>query len=113
MPDENMNTKRKIPGMFSFIAVIMLFVLASYLFSGMDAQLNSISFNEFTQEYRADKIKEINISSDGMTIKGIKSDGTTFTTVAAPERLAQFLNEEGNDVVIERYSPRSDFSIWT
>lgn len=113
LPDENMNTKRKIPGMFSFIAVIMLFVLASYLFSGMDAQLNSISFNEFTQEYRADKIKEINISSDGMTIKGIKSDGTTFTTVAAPERLAQFLNEEGNDVVIERYSPRSDFSIWT
>lgn len=113
MPDENMNTNRKIPGMFSFVAVIMLFVLASYLFSGMDAQLNSISFNEFTQEYKADKIKEINISSDGMTIKGIKSDGTSFTTVAAPERLAQFLNDEGNEAVIERYSPRSDFSIWS
>ncbi len=114
MPDENMNTNRKkIPGMFSFIAVIMLFVLASYVFSGMDAQLNSISFNQFTQEYKADLIKEINISSDGMTIKGIKKDGTTFTTVAAPERLAQFLDAEGNEAVIERYSPRSDFSIWS
>ncbi|HSR02998.1 MAG TPA: ATP-dependent zinc metalloprotease FtsH, partial [Proteiniclasticum sp.] len=78
-----------------------------------DNQLNSISFNEFTTEYKADNIKEINISSDGMTIKGIKSDGTTFTTVAAPERLAQFLNDEGNEVVIERYTPRSTFSVWT
>jgi len=113
LPDERMNTNRKVPNMFSFVAVIMLFFIAMLLFNNVDNQLNSISFNEFTTEYKADNIKEINISSDGMTIKGIKSDGTTFTTVAAPERLAQFLNDEGNEAVVERYSPRSTFSIWT
>ncbi|MFH5836174.1 ATP-dependent zinc metalloprotease FtsH [Proteiniclasticum sp. C24MP] len=108
-----MNTNRKVPNMFSFVAVIMLFFIAMLLFNNVDNQLNSISFNEFTTEYKADRIKEINISDDGMTIKGIKTDDTTFTTVAAPERLAQFLNEEGKEEVIERYTPRSDFSLWT
>jgi len=73
-----MNTNRKVPNMFSFVAVIMLFFIAMLLFNNVDNQLNSISFNEFTTEYKADNIKEINISSDGMTIKGIKSDGTTL-----------------------------------
>ncbi|MBR0576358.1 ATP-dependent zinc metalloprotease FtsH [Proteiniclasticum sp. BAD-10] len=108
-----MNSKTKIPGMFSFTAVILLFMIGYYLIAGMDAQLNSISYNQFTTEYRADKIKEISVSADGMTIKGIRTDNTTFTTVAAPERLAQFLNDEGKDAVVERYTPKSDFSVWS
>lgn len=74
---------------------------------------NSISFNEFTTAYSENKVKEINVASDGMTIRGVMTDDTIFTTVAAPERLAQFLNENNNEAVVERYAPRSDFSIWT
>jgi len=108
-----MNSKTKIPGIFSFAAIILIFMLVSQFLSGMDNQEASISFNEFTTEYKADKIKEIDVSSDGMTIKGIKIDGTAFTTVAAPERLAEFLNVNGNETVIERYTPRSEVSIWS
>ena len=108
-----MNSKTKIPGVFSFAAIILIFMLVSQFLSGMDNQEASISFNEFTTEYKADKIKEIDVSSDGMTIKGIKIDGTAFTTVAAPERLAEFLNVNGNETVIERYTPRSEVSIWS
>lgn len=108
-----MNSKTKIPGVFSFAAIILIFMLVSQFLSGMDNQEASISFNEFTTEYKADKIKEINVSSDGMTISGIKTDGTVFTTVAAPERLAEFLNVNGNETVIERYTPRSEVSIWS
>lgn len=91
----------------------MLLVVAMIYFGDLDAQKNSISFNEFTTAYEENKVKEINVAEDGMTIRGIMADGTTFTTVAAPERLAQFLNENNNEAVIERYAPRSDFSIWT
>lgn len=108
-----MNSKTKIPGVFSFAAIILIFMLVSQFLSGMNNQEASISFNEFTTEYKADKIKEINVSSDGMTISGIKTDGTVFTTVAAPERLAEFLNVNGNETVIERYTPRSEVSIWS
>lgn len=108
-----MNSKTKIPGVFSFAAIILIFMLVSQFLSGMDNQEASISFNEFTTEYKAEKIKEINVSSDGMTISGIKTDGTVFTTVAAPERLAEFLNVNGKDTVIERYTPRSEVSIWS
>ncbi|MGB4590539.1 MAG: ATP-dependent zinc metalloprotease FtsH [Clostridiaceae bacterium] len=108
-----MNSKTKIPGVFSFAAIILIFMLVSQFLSGMDNQEASISFNEFTVEYKADKIKEIDVSSDGMTISGIKTDGTVFTTVAAPERLAEFLNVNGKETVIERYTPRSEVSIWS
>lgn len=108
-----MNTSKRGPNLFSFIAVIMLLVVAMIYFGDLDAQKNSISFNEFTTAYEENKVKEINVAEDGMTIRGIMADGTTFTTVAAPERLAQFLNENNNEAVIERYAPRSDFSIWT
>ena len=88
-------------------------MMVSYFMSGLETKQNSISFNEFTTEYKADKIKEITISSDGMTINGVKADGTIFTTVAAPERLAEFLNVSGNEKVVETYTPRSEFSIWS
>nr|WP_278335449.1 ATP-dependent zinc metalloprotease FtsH [Proteiniclasticum ruminis] len=91
----------------------MLLVIAMIYFSDLDAQKNSISFNEFTTAYSENKVKEINVASDGMTIRGVMTDDTIFTTVAAPERLAQFLNENNNEAVVERYAPRSDFSIWT
>ncbi len=113
LPDMCMNTNRKAPNMFSFIAVIMLFFIAMVFFNNMDSQLNSISFNEFKTEYRANNIKEINIKGDGMTIEGIKTDDSTFTTVASSTRLETFLEEEENETVIERYTPMSDFSIWT
>lgn len=108
-----MNTTKRGPNLFSFIAVIMLLVIAMIYFSDLDAQKNSISFNEFTTAYSENKVKEINVASDGMTIRGVMTDDTIFTTVAAPERLAQFLNENNNEAVVERYAPRSDFSIWT
>lgn len=108
-----MNTTKRGPNLFSFIAVIMLLVIAMIYFSDLDAQKNSISFNEFTTAYTENKVKEINVSSDGMTIRGVMTDNSMFTTVAAPERLAQFLNENHNPAVVERYAPRSDFSIWT
>lgn len=108
-----MNTTKRGPNLFSFIAVIMLLVIAMIYFSDLDAQKNSISFNEFTTAYSENKVKEINVASDGMTIRGVMTDETIFTTVAAPERLAQFLNENNNEAVVERYAPRSDFSIWT
>lgn len=108
-----MNSKTKIPGIFSFAVIILVFMMVSYFMSGLETKQNSISFNEFTTEYKADKIKEITISSDGMTINGVKADGTIFTTVAAPERLAEFLNVSGNEKVVETYTPRSEFSIWS
>lgn len=85
-----MNTTKRGPNLFSFIAVIMLLVIAMIYFSDLDAQKNSISFNEFTTAYTENKVKEINVSSDGMTIRGVMTDNSMFTTVAAPERLAQF-----------------------
>lgn len=109
----HMNSKTKIPGVFSFAAIILIFMLVSQFLSGVDNQKISISFNEFTTEYKANKVKEIDVSSDGMTITGIKTDGTEFKTVAAPERLAEFLNVNGNEAVIERYTPRSDVSLWS
>ena len=54
-----MNTTKRGPNLFSFIAVIMLLVIAMIYFSDLDAQKNSISFNEFTTAYSENKVKEI------------------------------------------------------
>ena len=80
------------------------------MFSSMDEKLNNISFNDFETEYKAGNIKEINISGDGMTVKGIKNDETTFSTVAPQERLNQLLTDYPDDNLIEKYTPKSEGS---
>ncbi len=108
-----MNTNKKLPGAFSFIAVLMLFLVGSYLLSGLNSEIDTISFSEFKAAYREEKITEILIAGDGMTVEAIMKDKTKVKTVASEKSLEQFLQEEENPKVIVRYSPRTTFSLWS
>lgn len=108
-----MNTNKKIPGAFSFIAVLMLFFVGSYLLTGLNSDIDTISFSEFKAAYREEKITEILIAGDGMTVEAIKTDKTKVKTVASEKSLEEFLQEEENPNVIVRYSPRTTFSLWS
>lgn len=110
LPIGNMNTKARMPGIFSIIIMLVVIMIASYLFNNVDSEVSTISFNQFTVEYKEGNVKEINVASDGMTIRGVKTDDSIFSTVAAPERLSQFLSENENPNVVERYAPRSQTS---
>ena len=101
------------PGSFTWIGILMLFLIGSFIFSNGNSSLNAISFDSFKSEYKAGNVKEIEVRSDGMTINGILQDGTEFTSVASEERLDSFLQEFGNDAVIERYTPRATTSVWS
>lgn len=105
-----MNTKRRMPASFSLIIILLLFMGVSYIFSAMDTKLNNISYDEFVTEYKDGNIKEINVSGDGMTVKGIKKDETTFSTVASPERLNQLLSDYPQEDFVEKYTPKSEGS---
>ena len=108
-----MNTNKKLPGAFSFIAVLMLFLVGSYLVTGLNSDIATISFSEFTAAYREEKIKEILVAGDGVTVEAIKKDGTKVKTVSSQKRLDQFLQDEENPNIIVRYATPSTFSPWS
>jgi cell division protease FtsH len=108
-----MNTKQRMPAGFTWIGILLLFMIASFLFSNSDPNLNAVSFDKFKTEYRNGNVKEIEVRDDGMTIRGVLQDGTEFTTVASSERLDSFLAEEGRDDVIEKYTPVQTTDMWS
>ncbi len=109
----DMNTKQRMPAGFTWIGILLLFMIASFLFSNSDQNLNQVSFDKFKTDYRAGNVKEIEVRDDGMTIRGVLQDGTEFTTVASAERLDSFLAEEGRDDVIEKYNPVQTNDMWS
>jgi len=109
----DMNTKQRMPAGFTWIGILLLFMIASFLFSNSEQNLNQVSFDKFKTDYRSGNVKEIEVRDDGMTIRGVLQDGTEFTTVASAERLDSFLAEEGRDDVIEKYNPVQTTDMWS
>lgn len=109
----NTNTNKKIPGGFSFIAVLMLFLMGSYLLSGLDSNIEEISYTQFETIYLAGEIKEIVVGSDEMTINGIKKNDVKFRTVASSGTLTELLTKNPDETVTVRFTPSSQFSYWS
>lgn len=96
----------------AWITVIVVVVVTALMLTTGSKSSKEISFDAFAKNWKDSKVKSILISSDGMTVEGMDTSNSTFTTKVPQSRLNIFLESNPNDSVKQEYEAPRSFPAW-
>ncbi len=68
------------------VAAIVLMMVFQSFSSNMGTSSDQLTYDEFVRQVQNDKVKEVVIDEDGMTIRGERADNSQFTTLSPGDR---------------------------
>ena len=68
------------------VAIVLMAVFQSFAPSGMGAANKTLTYDQFVEQVQSDKVKKVVIEGDGMTIRGLRKDGSEFHTMSPGDR---------------------------
>ncbi len=68
------------------VAIVLMAVFQSFAPSGMGAANKTLTYDQFVEQVQSDKVKKVVIEEDGMTIRGLRKDGSEFQTMSPGDR---------------------------
>lgn len=68
------------------VAIVLMAVFQSFAPSGMGAANKTLTYDQFVEQVQSDKVKKVVIEGDGMTISGLRKDGSEFQTMSPGDR---------------------------
>ena len=68
------------------VAIVLMAVFQSFAPSGMGAANKTLTYDQFVEQVQSDKVKKVVIEGDGMTIRGLRKDGSEFQTMSPGDR---------------------------
>ena len=81
-----MNNLAKNLLLWVIVAIVLMAVFQSFAPSGMGAADKTLTYDQFVEQVQSDKVKKVVIEEDGMTIRGLRKDGTEFQTMSPGDR---------------------------
>ena len=88
------------------VAVVLIAVFQN--FSGGAPAAGELSYNQFIEEVKADRVKSVKIADNGIEIAGERKDGSAFTSAAPQDdKLMDTLFANGVQIVQEKPPGRS------
>jgi cell division protease FtsH len=81
-----MNNLAKNLLLWVIVAIVLMAVFQSFTPPGMGTANKPLTYDQFVEQVQSDKVKKVVIEEDGMTIRGLRKDGTEFQTFSPGDR---------------------------
>lgn len=106
--------KKSTYGLTAWLFLIIAVVITSMMLFQNSKSLISITADKFETMWKNNQIKSIEVNSDGRisTVEIVANDNNRYSTSIASTRLDDFLKDNANDTVTQKYKEPTTVPIW-
>ncbi|CDM69639.1 ATP-dependent zinc metalloprotease FtsH [Clostridium bornimense] len=106
--------KKSTYGLTAWLFLIIAVVITSMMLFQNSKALTSITADKFETMWKNNQIKSIEVNSDGRisTVEIVANDNNRYSTSIASTRLDDFLKDNANDTVTQKYKEPTTIPVW-